>query len=176
MVEVELWRAVKDSADAADLNAYLDAYPDGKFSAVAHNRLRRMESHSSSGAPDVAASPIGQGSVQHPWDGEWEGRRGECKSGLDAHRYGEREISATVDGGVAYVQMEYLSSGGIHSFTTNIGPRGRFVYRGIPHSQSNRYGETWEFVGQAQAGRISGTWGMFGCKGGEWFLKRVAEK
>jgi hypothetical protein len=42
-LELALWDSVKDSKDPEDLQAYLQQYPNGKFAAVARNRLRRLE-------------------------------------------------------------------------------------------------------------------------------------
>ena len=36
------WSSIKDSADAADYQAYLDQYPDGGFAALARIRLKRL--------------------------------------------------------------------------------------------------------------------------------------
>ncbi len=180
MVEVEFWRTVKDSADAADLNAYLDAYPGGKFSAVAHNRLRRMKSLSSSDVPDVAAISTAQKGAQHPWDGEWVGRRGECKSGIQAHKIAEGDIAAEMAGRRADVRMVFqLGQNGYLRFSAEIDEGGRFRYQGTPDYDSPYgYGQrgTFEFVGLAQGDEIRGKWSTFGCAGGEWYLKRVADR
>ena len=37
------WQSVKDSDDPADLEAYLDLYPNGIYEALARNRLRRLQ-------------------------------------------------------------------------------------------------------------------------------------
>ena len=41
--ELEFWQSVKDSTDAADYEAYLEAYPDGKFAPLARSRLERYK-------------------------------------------------------------------------------------------------------------------------------------
>jgi formylglycine-generating enzyme required for sulfatase activity/uncharacterized caspase-like protein len=41
--ELEFWQSVKDSTDAADYEAYLEAYPDGKFAPLARSRLKRYK-------------------------------------------------------------------------------------------------------------------------------------
>lgn len=43
MLELALWDSVKDSRQAAELNAYLDQYPSGRFAGVARSRLKQME-------------------------------------------------------------------------------------------------------------------------------------
>ena len=40
--EVEFWKSVKDSQDPAELQAYLDAYPSGKFVVLARIRLKKL--------------------------------------------------------------------------------------------------------------------------------------
>ena len=58
--ELLFWESVKDSADAADLRAYLDRYPDGAYEVLARNRLKRLVD-----PPEQAASPSGS-SVSEP--------------------------------------------------------------------------------------------------------------
>ncbi len=41
--EEQLWDIVKDSTISADLSAYLDAYPNGRFRAVARSRIMQLE-------------------------------------------------------------------------------------------------------------------------------------
>lgn len=38
-VELELWRSVKDTDDPAELEAYLEQYPEGAFAARARTRM-----------------------------------------------------------------------------------------------------------------------------------------
>src|SRR5208282_5120917 len=42
-VELAFWKSIKDSAIAADFEAYLEKYPNGDFAAVARNRLAAMK-------------------------------------------------------------------------------------------------------------------------------------
>ena len=42
--ELLFWQSVKDSQDAADYQAYLRRYPNGRFAEIARNRLHRMQS------------------------------------------------------------------------------------------------------------------------------------
>jgi hypothetical protein len=56
-VEILFWQSVKDSSDAAELQAYLDKYPDGQFSALAQARIKRIDqSNAVPGAAPVADS------------------------------------------------------------------------------------------------------------------------
>jgi uncharacterized caspase-like protein len=41
--ELLFWQSVKDSQDAADYQAYLRQYPNGRFAEIARNRLNRMQ-------------------------------------------------------------------------------------------------------------------------------------
>jgi formylglycine-generating enzyme required for sulfatase activity/uncharacterized caspase-like protein len=41
--ELEFWQSIKDSTDAADYEAYLEAYPDGKFAPLAKSRAQRYK-------------------------------------------------------------------------------------------------------------------------------------
>ena len=47
------WQSVKDSDDPADLEAYLDLYPNGIYEALARNRLRRLQA-----IPDRAEASV----------------------------------------------------------------------------------------------------------------------
>jgi hypothetical protein len=42
-IELSFWDSVKASSDASDFRAYLDQYPNGKFSVLARNRLAALE-------------------------------------------------------------------------------------------------------------------------------------
>jgi tripartite-type tricarboxylate transporter receptor subunit TctC len=56
MLELALWDSVKDSKHAAELTAYVDQYPSGRFAAVARSRLRQLEIETRP-APVVAPAP-----------------------------------------------------------------------------------------------------------------------
>ena len=45
------WESVKDSEDAADVQAYLDRYPAGTYEVLARNRLRRLGGSETTGEP-----------------------------------------------------------------------------------------------------------------------------
>lgn len=53
-VEISFWESVKDSKDPAELQAYLDKYPNGAFSALAKIRLDRLKK---APAAEAAAAP-----------------------------------------------------------------------------------------------------------------------
>ena len=53
--ELLFWESVKDSDDAADLQAYLDKYPGGAYETLARNRLKRL---SESGVSVQATVPV----------------------------------------------------------------------------------------------------------------------
>lgn len=42
LIELEMWRSVKDSASIADYEEYLRHYPEGKFAGLAHARIARL--------------------------------------------------------------------------------------------------------------------------------------
>ena len=42
LIELEMWKSVKDSTSAEDFSEYLRNYPDGKFSGLAHARIDRL--------------------------------------------------------------------------------------------------------------------------------------
>jgi hypothetical protein len=52
--EISFWESVKDSKDPAELQAYLDKYPNGAFSALAKIRLDRLKK---APAEQAAAAP-----------------------------------------------------------------------------------------------------------------------
>ena len=41
-VELEFWRAIKDSDDPAMINAYLQKYPDGDFAILANIKIKKL--------------------------------------------------------------------------------------------------------------------------------------
>jgi len=51
--ELEFWQSIKDSTDAADYEAYLEAYPDGKFAPLAKSRAQRYKKST----PEPARQP-----------------------------------------------------------------------------------------------------------------------
>ena len=53
------WESVKDSDDPADIQAYLDRYPDGTYAALARNRLKRLKGSAAPEDPaqDAPAAP-----------------------------------------------------------------------------------------------------------------------
>ena len=65
--ELLFWGSVKDSGDPADVQAYLDRYPDGRYVVLARNMLRRLASLPED-APQAAAVPAAasQGSSAAP--------------------------------------------------------------------------------------------------------------
>lgn len=42
LIELEMWKSVKDSTSIADYEEYLRHYPDGKFAGLAHARIERL--------------------------------------------------------------------------------------------------------------------------------------
>jgi len=56
-VEISFWESVKDSKDPAELQAYLDKYPNGAFSALAKIRLDRLKKAPAGEAAAVPAAP-----------------------------------------------------------------------------------------------------------------------
>jgi formylglycine-generating enzyme required for sulfatase activity/uncharacterized caspase-like protein len=53
--ELEFWQSIKDSTDAADYEAYLEAYPNGKFAPLAKSRAERYKKKSPPDQPDKPA-------------------------------------------------------------------------------------------------------------------------
>ncbi|MFM0198488.1 SUMF1/EgtB/PvdO family nonheme iron enzyme [Paraburkholderia fungorum] len=53
--EITFWNSIKDSNYASDYEAYLKAYPNGRFAALAHARIDRLRAAASASAP--SASP-----------------------------------------------------------------------------------------------------------------------
>ena len=52
--ELAFWESIKDSSHASDYDAYLKAYPKGRFAALAQARIARLRTAS---APATAAAP-----------------------------------------------------------------------------------------------------------------------
>ncbi|MBD8533206.1 MULTISPECIES: formylglycine-generating enzyme family protein [unclassified Massilia] len=63
--ELAFWNSIKDSPHASDYEAYLKAYPKGRFAALAQARLARLrappplatQSHATGSAPPAAKTP-----------------------------------------------------------------------------------------------------------------------
>ena len=59
LMEMALWDSVKDSRQTAELNAYLDQYPNGRFAGVARSRLKQIGIESRPPpAPVAAPAPV----------------------------------------------------------------------------------------------------------------------
>ena len=50
------WQSVMDSSDPAEIQTYLDQYPDGLFAALARSRLKRLIGTDTPGVPDADAT------------------------------------------------------------------------------------------------------------------------
>ena len=55
MAEIEFWQSVKTSQDPAELKAYLDIYPQGKFAPLARLRIKKLTPK-----PEVSPQPAPQ--------------------------------------------------------------------------------------------------------------------
>ena len=55
--ELEFWQSIKDSTDAADFEAYLEAYPDGKFAPLAKVRAERYSKTADKPKPEPKPEP-----------------------------------------------------------------------------------------------------------------------
>jgi formylglycine-generating enzyme required for sulfatase activity len=56
--ELAFWESVKDSTHVSDYEAYLKAYPKGRFVALAQARIARLRAGPQSGAPAAAAAAV----------------------------------------------------------------------------------------------------------------------
>lgn len=55
--ELEFWNSIKDSKDSSDYEAYLQAYPKGRFAPLAKARAKRYKKTSSTAQPPQQAQP-----------------------------------------------------------------------------------------------------------------------
>ncbi|WP_035559828.1 SUMF1/EgtB/PvdO family nonheme iron enzyme [Burkholderia sp. 9120] len=55
--EITFWNSIKDSNYPGDYEAYLKAYPNGRFATLAHARIDRLRAASAASAPTSAAAP-----------------------------------------------------------------------------------------------------------------------
>ena len=53
--EIAFWASIKDSTDPEDFKAYLQQYPNGRFAALAKNRLKTLEAAKSSTGPSTTS-------------------------------------------------------------------------------------------------------------------------
>ncbi|AXF18208.1 SUMF1/EgtB/PvdO family nonheme iron enzyme [Paraburkholderia caledonica] len=63
--EITFWNSIKDSNYPGDYEAYLKAYPNGRFATLAHARIDRLRAAASS-APAAAAAPSPAPPVAQP--------------------------------------------------------------------------------------------------------------
>lgn len=58
--ELEFWQSIQSSTDAGDYEAYLEAYPDGKFAPLARTRAARYKKDTApvTGAPPLAIADM----------------------------------------------------------------------------------------------------------------------
>ncbi|WP_407673118.1 formylglycine-generating enzyme family protein [Paraburkholderia sediminicola] len=54
--EITFWDSIKDSNYPSDYEAYLKAYPNGRFAALAHARIDRLRAAAAASAPSAAPS------------------------------------------------------------------------------------------------------------------------
>ena len=52
------WESVKDSTNPADIQAYLDRYPNGVYAALARNRLKALQTAAAPAAPEATAASV----------------------------------------------------------------------------------------------------------------------
>lgn len=55
--ELAFWNSIKDSTNAADYDAYLEAYPDGRFAPLAKSRAERYRKTAAPAAPPAPSAP-----------------------------------------------------------------------------------------------------------------------
>jgi hypothetical protein len=71
-VELEFWRAVRNSDNPAELDAYLKAYPNGQFKSLALSRIAALEaSRSSAAASHDTAAPVDKQLLDFPEFPSW---------------------------------------------------------------------------------------------------------
>ncbi|WP_346910359.1 tetratricopeptide repeat protein [uncultured Roseibium sp.] len=56
--EITFWQSVQDSKDPAELEAYLQAYPEGKFSALARIRINKLQGAAEPLSPGQPANAV----------------------------------------------------------------------------------------------------------------------
>ena len=56
--ELLFWESVKDSTNPADLQAYLDRYPDGVYATLARNRLQALQGAAAPAAAEETAKSV----------------------------------------------------------------------------------------------------------------------
>lgn len=58
LVELEMWKSVKDSTSIADFEEYIRHYPNGKFAGLAHARMARIGQASQEMRPQVTEADM----------------------------------------------------------------------------------------------------------------------
>ncbi|CAE6771003.1 Hercynine oxygenase [Paraburkholderia domus] len=62
--EITFWNSIKDSNYPSDYEAYLKAYPNGRFAALAHARIDRLRAAASASAPSASTSATSSAAPQ----------------------------------------------------------------------------------------------------------------
>jgi hypothetical protein len=138
--EIAFWETVRDSRNAAELQAYIDTYPKGKFVVLARARLAALAQQPAAqppapqpqAAPPVAAAaPATPGELRAPRPGDtWTYRLspvrkwGSPPSGIKA----PRTVVVTANSVVDKQIIDQVSVDGARSFTSTHGP-GRTLLR-----------------------------------------------
>ncbi len=181
-MELEMWRSVKDSTNAAALNAYLETYPTGQFTPLARLRLemlrRPAEPADETGSIVGGAGQAGGGSLQ----GRWQGKLEDCREGNELHLWYGRDMYAAIEDGSIAVWFEHAmlgASGPASAYAEPDGSSG-FKFSGtmkFSYCEDN-CGEAplgpVTFQGRLRKGRIRGEFRMApACLGADFELKRV---
>jgi hypothetical protein len=66
-VEKTYWTSIERSTDASDFESYLRKYPQGSYTELAENRLKRLKANDATKAPAATAA----GSASPAFDGHW---------------------------------------------------------------------------------------------------------
>ena len=88
------WESVKDREEAADIQAYLDRYPDGVYAVLARNRLERLErsARAEEGELVVASAPPPEAPEEPSSPASAESSPRTVESGLGLERSQRRRV------------------------------------------------------------------------------------
>jgi hypothetical protein len=117
-VELEMWRSVKDSVQAADFTEYLKHYPEGKFAGLARARLAKLEQGGKAGTATIDPAALVGGWQFGRLSGALLAPAGQlCDVELTAEKGGHGHVLSACDSNesfwrVAGENLEFIGSNG----------------------------------------------------------------
>jgi hypothetical protein len=129
-VEIMFWESIRQSTNRADFQAYLEQYPQGKFAALARNRLAGLAPAPAAAPVPAAASPRPSGRLPQQGD-TWTYRLSEPKR-VDGPKQRNYTVKVSAASASA-ISEDYAIEGDVfgqwtHNGSRDVVPVGRPVF------------------------------------------------